>query len=168
MNLRYKDGRWEAEFTSDFNGDLQAVKGAGFRADTSSGAWVWWTAKLPVLGKLRKNRPASGLTITPEGLEAFQKLVEIEERAAPIRAAALKLRKEQKKEAAANEAPPGPGMKMCAEGYMCVSAEDLPPKSSLVSTFVRPEPPSARCFVCGDPLYFYELPDLCLFCEENA
>lgn len=32
--------------------------------------------------------------------------------------------------------------------------------------FVPPDPPSERCSVCNDPVYFYELPSLCLYCEK--
>lgn len=165
MNLRWSGTfrRFEAEF-SDFQGDLAAVKAAGFKPDTSSGAWVWWTAKSAVLTKLRNNKPASGLTITPEAREQYTALAALDAKNAEVKAALQKHQKEQKK------TPPKDSMKMCDLGFACISKEDLPP----MPPFAQPRPqanldPNAmKCIICETPTYFYEKqdPPTCLWCEK--
>jgi hypothetical protein len=107
MNLVYNNGRFEARFSRDFQGDLDAVKTAGFKPDTSSGAWVWHTAKIPVLEKLRKNRPASGIAIDDATFEKYKELKEQFDKNEEIKKAAKAFEKERK--AAEKEADYTPG-----------------------------------------------------------
>lgn len=172
MNLRYNRslGRFEAEF-QDFQGDLAAVKAAGFKPDTSSGAWVWHAAKIPVIEKLRANKPPSGLTITPEGLLVYNELKENFDRNALIKAEAAKIEKarkkaakEKQKEEVASETFNFP------EGKIFIDKEDLPYKEPFVPNFVRPEPPALRCITCQVPVYVeFELsdPPICIWCEKT-
>src|SRR5271165_5837314 len=103
MNLRYANSRFEAEFSQDFQGDLAAVKSAGFKYDSSTGYPVWHTIKMPVLLKLRENRPASGITINPDALEIFKLWKEAHEKNEVIKAEVRKLDKERKKAAKEKE-----------------------------------------------------------------
>lgn len=172
MNLRWNGAfrRFEAEFTADFQGDLTAVKAAGFKPDTSSGSWVWWTQKAKVLTKLRENKPASGLTITPEARAEYTPLAALEAKNAEIKAEVAKIDKERKKtqklekqEVMAATRP----MKMCDLGFMCISREDLPASCTPAPTYTPPQPPNLKCIICETPVYFYEHqdPPACLWCE---
>jgi len=173
VNIRYSTayGRFEAEFSQDFQGDLAAVKAAGFKPDTSTGAWVWHTAKIPVLQKLRENKPASGLTITPDGLEVFKKLEETHNRNTLIKAEAAKIAKAQKKERKDKEQEDETAkFLVIPDGKIWIDKEDLPPAPPYESSFVRPPSPSLRCITCNDPVYKeFELsdPPICLYCEKT-
>lgn len=165
MNLRWSGTfrRFEAEFSSDFAGDLAAVKAAKFKPDTSSGAWVWWTAKSAVLTKLRNNKPASGLTITPEAREQYTALAEIDKKNAEVRAALKKHQKEQKKT---------PKNSMPEKGY--IDASDLPPMPPFVQQYVRPpqDPNAPKCRICEGLLELFLYADdeprpiACLWCSK--
>lgn len=159
MQIVYANGRFEARFSQDFQGDLDTVKAAGFKPDTSSGAWVWHTAKIPVLEKLRKHRPDSGIAIDDATFQKYKELKEQFDKNEEIKKAAKKLEKERKAEEKEPAVP---------EGKMYITKEDLPPMPPSINPFIRPEPPKERCFICGEPLYFYELPDVCLWCEGHA
>ena len=98
MKLLYANGRFEARFSQDFQGDLDAVKAAGFKPDTSSGSWVWHTAKIPVLEKLREKRPASGIAIDNETFEKYKELAAQFEKNEEVKKAAKALEKARKKE----------------------------------------------------------------------
>ena len=164
-----------AEFSTDFHGDLNAVKNAGFRT-TGPPQWFWYTAKLPVLNKLRENKPASGLTIAESAYQAYLALTEIERvneaaraQFAPIKEKQIKEKKERKKRELKDQVytafvvPPKPG-----EEYDYVGVQDLPP----MPPFILKNPPQPHsgpfCTYCRAPVYFYEkqypIP-VCLFCE---
>jgi hypothetical protein len=175
LNIRYNRdrGRFEAEF-QEFQGDLATVKAVGFKCDGPP-VWCWWTLKVEVLNKLRANKPLSGLTITNEALEVYQKLAEIERKNAEVRALAApviekekKAKKERKKKELEEKnyvniyIPEKPG-----QDFDYLGAEDLPFKEPLYKTFHRPADPTDICRLCGQPVYFYELPDLCIFCEKQ-
>jgi len=166
MNLRYANSRFEAEFSQDFQGDLAAVKNAGFKYDSSTGYPVWHTIKMPVLLKLRENRPASGITINPDAQEIFKLWLGAHEKNAEIKAAARQLDKERKK--AAKDAAKEDEAIDCFGDKESIGPEDLPPMPERESAFKRPDPPKERCMICDDPLYFYELPDICIWCEKTA
>lgn len=158
MNVRWNPhlSRYEAEFSSDFQGDLSAVKAAGFKADTSSGSWIWWTGKVKVLQKLK---PASGRTMTEQAFAIYEPMAKIEEQNAATRKQFAAVQKAAKK----IPAPETPNDKIW------IGPEDLPPMppykpaAAVVCTVV----PTGTCAGCGDPTYMYELPDVCLFCEKN-
>lgn len=164
MNLRW-NGRFEAEFSSDFQGDLAAVKAAGFKSDTSTGTWVWWTAKASVLAKLREKRPASGLTITADAKANYAPLAELEARNAKIKAEVAQQNKSQKKKRKI-EVQISNAVVMPEKGY--IEASDLPPMPPNPKKYVPPPPPDTLCIICGAPVYFYELqsPPTCLWDEK--
>lgn len=171
MNIRYNASlrRFEAEFSTDFNGDLSAVKISGFKPDTSSGAWVWWTAKAAVLNKIRENKPASGLTITNEAYDAYVPLAEQETRNAEVKKQAAAINKAAKKERKNKELEAATtSLFAIPEGKIWIGPDDLPPKPPFVST-IAPIPPFVGpvCVFCAGPVYFYELqnPPTCLWCE---
>lgn len=183
MNIRYNQlaGRFEAEFSTDFQGDLAAVKAGGFRC-TGPDAWVWYTNKIPALDKLRANKPASGLTITNEALAVYQRLSEIERKNAEARAkfAPLAEKQNEEKKKAKKERrkqqleektysnitiPPKPG-----QGFDYIGKEDLPPMPPF--EFKNPPQPHQGpwCFICKAPVYPYEKQEpepTCLWCEKS-
>lgn len=172
MNLRWDATfrRFVAEFSSDFAGDLAAVKAAGFKPDTSSGSWVWWTGKAAPLTKLRENRPASGLTITPEAREQYTPLAAMEAKNAEIKAEAAKANKELKKTLGLVE--PKQTLVIPDKGY--IDASDLPPFPPLEHAYVRPpeDPNAPRCAICKGLLEMFlygdeePRPVACLWCQK--
>jgi hypothetical protein len=172
MNLNWNGTfrRFEAEFSTDFQGDLAAVKAAGFKTDGAP-EWVWYTYRAGPLGKLRENRPPSGLTITPEAREQFVSLWTVEQKNAELKAQLAEhnkaLKKKLKIEDQDAKASAGPKMKMCAEGYMCLSAEDLPPKPPYQNA-KAPAWTGLVCSICEAPLLPLELhnPNVCMWCEK--
>lgn len=164
MNFNWNSelGRFEAEFSTDFNGDLAAVKMAGFKTDGAP-QWVWYTFKAGPLTKLRENRPASGLTISPEARKQFTALWTLEEKNAKLKAELAAHNKALKKKLKIEEQQ-GNAIVIPEKGY--IDASDLPPASPYLSTYTPPPPPETKCIVCQDPVYFYEQlnPPACLWC----
>ncbi len=162
MNLRYANSRFEAELSPDLNGDMYALSQAGFKRDQG----IWHTIKVPVLEKLRQNRPASGITIDPDALEIFKLWQEAAVKNAEVKAAARKLEKERKK-AREQEAKEETTHEVFGDKEF-ITAADLSPQPPQVKPYIPPPLPEARCFVCDSPLYFYELPDICIWCSKSA
>jgi hypothetical protein len=152
-----KESCFEAEF-QDFQGDLAAVKAAGFRT-TGAPGWVWYTLKVEALDKLRKNRPASGLTILEDALVEYNRLKEQETKKAALLAELKAAKKKtEPKETKVFVVPHGQEF-----GYNCVEDSD----KKIRIGYVPPEFTGPRCVVCNDEVYFYELqePPTCLSCE---
>ena len=177
MNIRYNSGNFEAEFSTDFQGDLAAVKAAGFRT-SGPPQWIWYTNKLSVLNKLRENKPASGLSITEDAYSSYLQLSEIEAKNAevrakfaPIKAEQDKAKKERKKKEIKEQnyvtvvIPPKPG-----QDFDYIGAEDLPSRPPYKHKFTPDVHTGPFCMSCSDPVYFYELqnPPVCLWCEVNG
>lgn len=177
MNVRYNPtaGRFESEFSTDFQGDYAAVKAAGFRYDGLSK--LWWTAKLPALNKLRENKPASGLTISEDAYQTYVRLSEIEAKNAEVRAQFAPMAEEIKKEKKNRKKkeleqktyhpvviPPKPHL-----SFDRIDKEDLPPMPVRPDAYVPPVHLGPNCHICNAPVYFYELqnPPTCLFCETQ-
>ena len=158
-----------AEFSSDFQGDLAAVKEAGFKPLGVPPPWIWFAPSIKALNKLREKRPASGLTITPEALEVYKPLAEVEARNDAVKAQLAeqkkelkkKLQKEQKESAKCDWLPIG-------KEYL--DKEDLPPIATFNRVYAPPPPPDLRCHICNQPVYIeYEktVPPTCLWCETQ-
>lgn len=173
MNLRWNGSfrRFEAEFSGDFQGDLAAVKSAGFKTDGAP-EWVWYTYKAGPLSKLREHRPASGLTISSEAREQFTSLWAVEEKNAKLKAELAAHNKELKKKLKVADldakAALGPKMKMCEEGFLCISKEDLPVLTVVYTPFTAPVWDGPRCSICKSQLLPFELhnPDVCMWCQK--
>lgn len=186
MNLRWSntENRFEAEFSQDFAGDLEAIKAARW-STTGAPSWVWHTPAphIPALNRLKANRPASGLTISPEALAVYAPLnAQYEANEAvkvQLKAARKAADKEQKAadKALANAAPVSkhqlehPEYYFTPEWYEAWIAGTAPPHPA--STWVCPtliNRPEAilRCQDCNDPIYFYESqdPPACLWCSK--
>lgn len=171
MNLSWdaQNRRFIAEFSTDFNGDLAAVKEAGFRTDGSPG-WIWYSYKAGPLAKLRGK---VNLTITAEAREQFTSLWTVEEKNAKLKAelAAYNktLKKKLKIEDQDEKALAGPKMRMCSEGYMCISVEDLPPLPPFKHAYISTAVFEKFCFICKAGLLPWEElsdPPACAWCEK--
>ncbi len=172
MNIRWDSSAREfvAEF-DDFRGDLEATKEAGFRTNGPP-EWRWYAPApgIKALNRLRENRPASGLTITPEALEIYKPLAEAEAKNEAVKkqlAEAKKKLKKVLKESAKCEWIP--------VGKEYLDAEDLPPRPPYVPSVVITTPvPTLLCRTCAQAVYFYEYPEIpsCIWCykifENNA
>ena len=153
--------RFEAQF-EEFQGDLAAVKAAGFKTDGAP-EWIWYTCRAGPLTKLRENRPPSGLTISPEARENFTALLSVETKNAETKAQLAAHNKELKKKLKIDDKEI---LVIPEKGY--IDASDLPFKPSPVVAYKPPAPPTTLCIVCQDPVYFYEKqdPPTCLWCEK--
>jgi hypothetical protein len=165
MNLRYDTAMSEfvAEFSSDFAGDLAAVKAAGFRT-AGPPEWRWFTSSVKVLNKLRQNRPASGLTITTEALSAYQPLADREAKNDEVRKALAVAKKQAKK-----EQKPAETAEALPDGrWWTVGIEDLHPSTYQPQNKIVTDLSLPLCHICAQPVYFYELqdPPTCLWDEK--
>src|SRR5271166_1580008 len=162
MNLRWNStlSRFEAEF-SDFQGDLAAVKAAGFRTDGAP-QWIWYSYKAGSLAKL-KGRP--GLTISPDARAQFNALWAVEERNAKVKAELAEHKKVLKKKLKIEEQEAN-AIEIPEKGY--IDASDLPLVTLSKDAFVPPPPPETRCIICQDPVYLYENTEIpaCLWCSK--
>lgn len=178
MNIVYNSqfGRFEAQFSTDFNGDLAAVKGAGFKCDGPP-TWIWWTVKLATLNKLREKKPISGLTINESAFQQYTILSEMEAKNEAARAAFAPVKEEQKK-------AKKPRKYVGQTGYVCglkiphkpgelfdfIGKEDLPPSPESEQKPPAPLWTGPRCVDCNDPVYEeYERIEpvpICLWCEK--
>lgn len=144
-------GRYEIEFT-DFQKEQALVKSLGFKT-TGPPDWVWYTKRIEILHRLQKDRPESGLTMSPDARRKYD-----------IDKMVFDHKKDKKKQAREDDKfefvlPPG-------KEYL--GREDLPP-STYKFEFVSTTPvPELRCGGCGTPVWFYERqdPPLCLWCEK--
>lgn len=165
MNLRWNPDlfRFEAEFSSDFQGDLAAVKAAGFKTDGAP-AWTWYTYKAGPLTELRNLRPGL-LTISPDGRANYTRLREVEERNAKVKAELAQHTKQLKKTLRIQEQE---GNAVCVPEKGYVEASDFPPMPIRANSYTPPPPPDTKCCICQSPVYFYEKqdPPTCLYCEK--
>lgn len=168
MNLNWNGtyNRFEAEFSADFQGDLAAVKAAGFKTEGPPG-WVWHSYKAEPLTKLRENRPQSGLTITPEAREQFTALVTVEAKNAEMKAQLAAHNKELKKKLKIEEQE-GKAFIIPAKGY--IDASDLSPCEIKYTPYVRLPWTGPLCSICSAPLLPFELhdPNICMYCEKTV
>lgn len=141
--------------------DMELVRSAGFKT-TGSPDWIWHTSKASVLNKLREHPPKTGLTITELALQKYKTLNEQETAKADMK----KSFERAKKLAAREENARNWKDYIDPEtGIVCKEIARL--ENKFVWKYNPPPAPEAYCFVCGDPIYFYESPDLCLWCEKN-
>jgi len=167
--IRYNSGwnRFEAQFSTDFHGDLAAVKAAGFKTDGPP-AWVWYTAKVPVLQKLRENKPPSGLEITEEAYAVYAPMAErYEKNLAVKKEAAVLVKKAKKEQKLDEEQPPVIIPHKPGELFDYIGQADMPYKESVAKPLIIHKLDGPPCISCGDPIAFYEQqnPPLCLWCE---
>jgi len=174
MNIRWDttESVFVAEFSSDFAGDLDAVKTAGFRT-FGPPAWIWYAPSpgIKALNRLREKRPASGLTITPEALEVYKPLAFAEEQNAIVRKQLTEAKKQLRKRRIESEREEitSTAFTGLTEEKWWIGAEDLPPWSPIAAKAASEaiwEGP--RCILCTQPIYQYELqsPPMCLWCEK--
>ena len=157
---------FQAEFSADFQGDLDAAKAAGFRT-FGAPEWIWYAPPpgIKALNRLKDNKPKSGLTITEAALEKYKTLSVKYEKKEEIKKALKDARKAAKKEECSL-----PWFDIPEKGY--IDASDLPPMPPFVHTYVRPNYPHEFCFICGCEvpicsLYKTEPLAICLWCEKE-
>lgn len=167
MNISWSQSErvFVAEFSTDFDGDLQSVKDAGFRT-FGPPSWVWYAPApgIKALERLRVKKPNSGLTISPEAFSVYKPLAEQDARNAEIRKAAQELNKANKKQKKKEEHTTI-ASELMSDDKMFITAADLPPMPPSEKLYTPPPPPEERCQSCQAPLYFYESKDLCHWCE---
>lgn len=168
MNISWSQSErvFVAEFSSDFAGDLQAVKDAGFRT-FGPPSWVWYAPApgIKALERLRAKKPNSGLTISSEAFAMYKPLAEQDAKNAEIRKAASELNKANKKQKKKEEQT-ATASELMPDDKMFITAADLPPMPPSKNLYTPPRPPTELCQSCGQPLYMYESKDLCLWCEK--
>lgn len=176
MNIRWNstESRFEAEFSIDFQGDLEAVKTAKFHT-TGPPDWIWYAPSpgIKALNRLRAKKPASGLTISPEALAIYQPLAIQEAANEEVKKQLAEAKKKAKKEEVQN-APvttKHPEYYFTPEWYE--AWRDAPiepsPKSTYVFPFPVAPPPDLKCIYCHAPVYFYEQedPPICMWCQKQ-
>ena len=167
MNIRWDSSEFVAEFSSDFHGDLDAVKAAGFRTNGPP-EWRWYAPNVKALSKLREKRPASGLTITLDALDVYKTLAELEARNEEVKKQFAEQKKKAKKEQKKKDEEIA--IQLIPEGQMWIGPEDLPPMPPFVPSYVVPPPPDLKCIYCSQPVYIeYEKvsPPMCIWCEAQ-
>jgi hypothetical protein len=138
--------------------EVPIAKQAGFKT-FGPPQWVWKTQKASVLNKLRKLNPASGIDITELALQKYNLLNQQETEK-------KNLKKKFDKESKAARLPKQDEYFDAELGFICVKVE--PALEPFTWSFIPPKPPETSCFNCGNPTYFLELPDLCIYCEGNS
>lgn len=136
---------------------MESVRHSGFKT-TGAPEWIWHTASTAVLNKLRKSPPKSGLAITELALEKYTLLdKQIQDK--------QELKKKFKQ--AAQEINSGNWKEYIDPETGIVCKTVAPSEEKFKVEYIPPAPPENYCFVCGDPVYFYEQPDLCIWCAEK-
>lgn len=169
MNLNWNTTlrRFEVQF-HDFNDEQPRVKAAGFKTDGPP-AWAWYSFKSEPLTKLRENRPAT-LTISPEARVEYTRLKEVEDRNAATKALLAEHKKALKKKLKTDKQDAMKPDEYFDEVLQAVCLK-VPPKDTCTEKpFVRPTPPETTCFICGEPVYWYEFAEgqkpACLYCQK--
>jgi hypothetical protein len=182
--------QFEAQLTKGemWQADQAAASDAGFRT-AGPPAWIWRATRAAVLDKLKTNRPASGLTITKEALDAYNRLRAIEDRDAELKKFAKEQKKLQKKEQEhrqiESEREPGDEVEPEYEvrhyrkvpeywkGKHEITRADLP--ADVMARLdqrqpipVRKAEPIGKCKVCGEATYDPEESDFCLWCSGRG
>jgi hypothetical protein len=171
VNIRYNlvERRFEVDFSTDFAGDLGAVKNAKWHT-TGPPDWVWYAPGIKALNRLREKRPASGLTITPEALAIYTPLAAQEAKNDAIRKQLAEARKKAKKEQKQDDANESKclGDDFPLDGNW--EKSDPPPQQYVCSyKGVISSPPDLKCIYCKQPVYWYEQesPPVCFWCEKQ-
>jgi hypothetical protein len=152
------DSRFEAELTPGdmWRDDLDSVKLAGFKT-TGEPGWIWYASNHKPLNKLRSKSPKSGITITALALEKFNFLNLQNQEKSKLKKQFEKVKKLATSVFWKEELDPETGV-ICAV---------IPPtESKFKLDYVRPVPPKQCCFMCGQPLYCFDEPDICLWCAK--
>jgi hypothetical protein len=151
-----------AQFSQDFHGDLDAVKTAKFMT-TGAPDWIWFAPPpgLPALERIRKNKPASGLTITDAAYAIYEQLAAAKLKNDEIK----KLMKKAQKEAKQISIPDA----ILDEKWW---DKESPPPEPFVSPYPPSPPADYECFVCKGPIYGSALDllepwPICLWCEKQ-
>jgi hypothetical protein len=160
--------RFEAELTlgPEWASDKESVSQNGFRC-AGPPLWIWSCTKPGVLTLLRENRPKSGLTITPEALQQYDRLKAQDDTNAAVKASLDVARKAQKKEQKYQQRCEQPTEDETVHGSDFDYIRVEPGESRIWSMPIIFAPPTTLCHVCRTPVYFHECqdPPTCLECE---
>ena len=166
MNIRWDqlEKRFVAEFSSDFQGDLSAVKAAGFKTDGPPN-WIWYATKVATLNKLRIDcRPVSGLTIDNDALAIYAPLNQIEEKNAEIK---HQISEERKRLAKEKQLAERDTCDWLPEGKEYLDASDFPSREPFLSTICSAPYQGPLCVVCHGPIELPHDPPICLWCAKE-
>lgn len=157
--------QFEAQLSSGeyWASDQQAVKAAGFKTEGPPD-WKWLTHRARPLTILRDSKPQSGLTITSEALQNYNRLKAAEDANLAVKAALKAHRKELGK---VEDPTKGFKMVMGPEGFLIAEVE---PGDTEITNFPPLTPPS-KCSVCQATVYSFERQEptpLCLDCEFDS
>jgi hypothetical protein len=151
----------ELSLNENWRDDMELVRSLGLKT-TGPPLWIWHTSQISLLDKLRDSRPKSGLTITEVALEKYKFLKEQSDKKQELKKLFIKAKKTSETTAADEK---------CKEyedpntGVVCVY---VPPATEKFTwKYTPPVPPDVYCFVCGDPIFPYEYPDVCLWCSQT-
>jgi hypothetical protein len=187
--------RFEAQFArgDNWHTEQAIASDAGFRSDGPP-AWIWRTATAAALTKLKESRASlSGLSITREALDAYNRLLEVEKKNEELKAYAKEQKKKLKKDQehakieAQQDAEDDGEIEPEYEpshyheipeywlGKSEITRADLP--ASVMARLDKHESipqrravPTGSCVQCSSSIYFYEQqnPPTCLFCETQG
>ena len=170
MRIVWNNDRFEAELTpgESWRPDKDSVQHAGFKTEGPP-TWTWFTTKASVLNKLRENKPLSGLIITEVALQKYKTQNEVELKKEQLRKQWQTAKKQAQKQSKDPDISGMVDLIIPEKGY--IGAEDFPPLEIKLTAFPKSDTISSDyCFICGDPVYFYEklLPTaICIFCEKE-
>lgn len=154
------ESRFDAELTPGelWRDDMDAVRSAGFKT-TGAPNWIWNAHKASALNKLRSKPPKSGLTISELALEKYNFLNDQDTRKQELKKEFLRQKKlHDSRDTWAEYDDPETGLR-------CKIV--APAETKFVMEYVPPAAPDLSCFMCGAPLYLFDLDDTCLWCSTK-
>src|SRR5579863_6839445 len=158
-----RENYFQAEITvhtEHWKSDVDLLKIAGFKTDGPPN-WIWKTERIAPLDYLKKHKPESGLFITELALEKYTFLKEQNEKKKVLKKELEKL----KREVQAHSAPKWEEYSDEETGITCFVVK--PSETKFKLDYVAPKPSDVLCFICGSPLYLFDLPDICLWCDKQ-
>jgi hypothetical protein len=147
---------FQVELGEPWRDNMELVRLVGFKT-TGPPDWIWHTSKAAILNKLRSK--SQSLVITELAFEKYKLLNEQEQSKIELKKRFLKA-----KTLAAREINSNNWKEYFDEqtGVMCKIVEPVTDK--FVWKYEPPPPPGLRCFMCGQPLYCFDLSDICTWC----
>jgi hypothetical protein len=158
MKILWNEQRnwFQVELGEPWRDNMELVRSVGFKT-SGPPEWIWRATKASTLNKLRSK--SQSLVITELAFEKYKILNEQEQSKIELKKRFLKA-----KTLAAREINSNNWKEYFDEetGVMCKIVEPVTDK--FVWKYEPPPPPEVRCFICGQPLYCFDAPDICTWC----